>query len=155
VATPTLYFLVVALVHVPELDVLIPRGDHVIPGRCRVVAMDAVLASPPGMPGLVTVCANIVQPLKVRKLVTLEAMQLAVRTRKLNGMAGRINLCPRVHRRVTAGTGQILGHIVGSLVAYIAAGHLDPGIAPLVAAFAGPQLCMAIHADHHGAGDLA
>ncbi len=60
---------------------------------------------------------------------------------------------------MTAGARQVGCHVVGTLVTHIAASHLDPGLdpglAPLVAALTGAQLRMAVHTDHHGAGDLA
>ena len=91
VATSALYFPVVALVHFPQLDVLIPRGYYVIPGGCRVVALDAVLASPPGMSGLVTVRADVMQALKVWETVTLETVSLGVGALELHRMARRID----------------------------------------------------------------
>jgi hypothetical protein len=92
VAAPALYISVITPVHVPDLNMLVPFGHYVVPGRCRVMALDTVLASPPGMPRLVTVGTDIVQSLKVREAVTLEAVQLTVRTLKLHGMTRRVDL---------------------------------------------------------------
>ena len=45
-------------------------------------------------------------------------------------------------------------HGVSACFNVIAAGHLDSGLAPLVAALTRFQLCMAVDTDHHGAGNI-
>jgi len=43
---------------------------------------------------------------------------------------------------------------VGTLVAYITASHLGPGLPSLVATLTGAEFRVAVHTDHHRAGDF-
>jgi hypothetical protein len=91
VATTALHLQMVALVHIPDFFVALPGWGHSVPGRRRVMTLGAILAAPLWVPGLVTVCADVVQPLKIGEIVALEAMQLAVRPSQLDRVARRIN----------------------------------------------------------------
>jgi hypothetical protein len=91
VAATALHVQVVALVHVPDLFVPLPGRDYRIPGRRRIMTLGAIITAPLRVPGLVAVCADVVQSLKIRVLVTLETMQLTVGPCKLDRVARRID----------------------------------------------------------------
>ena len=92
VATLAFHLQMVTLVHIPDYFVPLPGRGHSEPGRCRVMTLGAIIAAPLRVPGLVAIRTDVMQPLKVGEVVTLEAMQLAVSPRKLDWVARGIDL---------------------------------------------------------------
>ena len=96
--------------------------------------MGALIITPLGVARSVTVGADIVQPLEVWPGMAFETVDLAVPAWQLDGGAGCVNLLPRLHGCMAAGTGELLAHVVGAVMTQVATGHLG-----IVGAVMGPE----------------
>jgi hypothetical protein len=96
---------VVALVHGPKLDVLVPCRGYNLPGRARIVTLRAVVRAPLGMPGLVAVDTGIGQAPKVWIGVAHKAVHITVGAGQFHRVARSIDLGPGYQGRVAARTG--------------------------------------------------
>ena len=81
VTSPAGDFQVLTFVLIPVLGVPIPRATLKGPTRTGIVALSTVVVTPFAVTRHVTVGADVVEPLKVGILVTLEACRLGVLAR--------------------------------------------------------------------------